>query len=166
MNPRNRLIALAAATLVSGVSTYEGFAPKDYLDRIPSRPTPTACYGHTAGAKVGTVRTKDECLGMLRQDLTYVYGPAVLDMVKVPITQGQYNALTDFGYNLGLANLRNSTLLRKVNAGDNAGAALEFAKWHNAGGKDCRVRRNGCYGIVERREWERQQYASSAASGG
>lgn len=159
MHWRNRFLAMASATLVGGVAVHEGRELTDYWDRIPAKPVATACYGHTATAKVGTKRTVAECDELLRKDLNDVYGPAVLSMVTVPITQGQYNALTDFAYNLGTGALRRSTLLRKVNAGDHEGAAREFAKWKFAGGKDCTVRANGCYGIIERREWERKQYA-------
>jgi lysozyme len=160
MNPRNRALALAASVLVTGLGGYEGLELVDYWDRLPARPVATACYGHTATAKVGTVRSKDECDALLVHDLNTIYGPAVLAMVNVPITQGQYNALTDFAYNLGIANLRSSTLLRKVNAGDHAGAAREFGRWVYVAGKDCRVRSNNCYGIVKRRQWEATQYAS------
>lgn len=160
MDARNRFLALAGAALVAGTASYEGLSLVDYTDRLPAKPVPTACYGHTATAKVGKHRTKVECDALLAYDLTNVYGPAVLNMVNVPITQGQYNALTDFAYNLGIANLRKSTLLRKVNAGDHAGAAREFGKWVYVGGKDCRVRTNNCYGIIGRRQWEAAQYAS------
>jgi lysozyme len=159
MDNRSR-ITLAGAVLVAGLAGHEGRELVDYWDRIPRTPVATACYGHTATAKVGTVRTVDECNALLTRDLTEIYGPAVIGMVKVPITQGQYNALVDFAYNLGIANLRHSTLLRKLNAGDKDGASREFAKWKMAGDKDCTVRANGCYGIIKRREWERQQFVS------
>lgn len=162
MDVRNLRLALAAPALVAGLTTFEGLSRIDYVDRLPARPVATACYGHTATAKVGTVRTKAECDELLQWDLNYVYGPAVLDMVKVPITQGQYNALTDFAYNLGVSKLRQSTLLRKLNAGDVSGAHNEFMRWVYVGGKDCRVRANNCYGIVERRTWEQSQFGEAA----
>lgn len=163
MNPRNLRLALAGAALVAGTSSFEGLSRIDYADNLPAKPVPTACYGHTGpDVKIGTVRTKAQCDELLQWDLTYVYGPAVLQMVDVPITQGQYNALTDFAYNLGTGNLRKSTLLRKVNANDPT-AVNEFGKWVYVGGKDCRLKINKCSGIVERRKWEAAQYASSAA---
>lgn len=160
MNPRNRALALAGSVLVAGLGSYEGLETVGYWDRLPARPVATACYGHTETAVVGKTYTKDQCNELLARDLNTKYGPAVLSMVNVPIKQGQYNALTDFAYNLGIENLRRSTLLRKVNAGDNAGAAKEFGKWVYVGGKDCRVRANRCYGIVGRRAWEASQFVS------
>jgi lysozyme len=45
----------------------------------------------------------------------------------VPLQQGQYDAIADFIYNEGVAHFAGSTLLQKLNAGDYAGAAGEFA---------------------------------------
>ncbi len=58
----------------------------------------------------------------------------VARLVKVPLTQGQFDALVSFAFNLGAAALAGSTLLRKLNAGDCAGAAAEFGKWVHADG--------------------------------
>lgn len=43
-------------------------------------------------------------------------------------------ALYSFAYNLGVGALAGSTLLKKLRAGDAAGAAAEFVKWNHAGG--------------------------------
>ena len=55
--------------------------------------------------------------------------------VTVPLNDNQFAALVSFTFNLGIGNLRKSTLLRLVNAGDFAGAAQEFKKWNRAGGQ-------------------------------
>jgi len=74
--------------------------------------------------------------------------PVLNKLVKVPISQDQYNALASFLYNLGQGNLSKSTLLRKLNANDFAGAAKEFDKWVISGGKVTD-------GLVRRRKSER-----------
>ena len=60
---------------------------------------------------------------------------AVNTLVKVSITRGQFDGMVDFVFNVGQGNFRNSTLLRKVNAGDFAGSAAQFLVWDEAGGQ-------------------------------
>ncbi len=64
------------------------------------------------------------------------FADKVAPLVKSAVTPNQFAALTSFAYNAGIGNLRNSTLLKKVNANPNdPSIALEFAKWDKAGGK-------------------------------
>ena len=64
-----------------------------------------------------------------------VFERAVRKLVTVPLNSHQFDALVSFCYNCGEGNLSRSTLLKKVNAGDHAGAAKEFHKWNKGGGK-------------------------------
>lgn len=81
------------------------------------------------------------------------YESDVSRLVKVGLTQGQFDALVSFTYNLGARSLSTSTLLRKLNAGDYAGAADEFLRWNKAGGKVLA-------GLTRRREAERALFLS------
>lgn len=72
-------------------------------------------------------------------------------LVKVPVTQHQFDALVSFTFNLGSGNLRKSTLLRKLNASDYLGAAAEFPRWNRAGGKVLK-------GLVRRRAAEQRMF--------
>ena len=55
--------------------------------------------------------------------------------VRVGITQNQFDALVDFCFNAGRGNFLQSTLLRKVNLEDFAGATVQFGLWVHAGGE-------------------------------
>lgn len=94
----------------------------------------TIGYGHTAGVKMGQVIDQAEAKRLLLGDVVS-FELAVLGMVKVPLTQGQFDALVSFAYNLGPGNLESSTLLRLLNAGLYADAANQFSRWNKAGGK-------------------------------
>ncbi|SFN88050.1 lysozyme [Xenorhabdus japonica] len=103
----------------------------------------TIGYGHTRGVKPGQVITGQQADTFLYQDLVPIYG-AIQRLVKVPLTQGQFDALCSFIFNLGIGNFTHSTLLKKLNVGDYQGAAGEFLKWDCADGHelaDLRMRR-------------------------
>lgn len=59
----------------------------------------------------------------------------VASLLVRDVTDDQFAALVSFAYNVGAGNLKISTLLRLLNAGDVAGASREFPKWNRAGGK-------------------------------
>ncbi|EKS7702377.1 lysozyme [Salmonella enterica] len=81
------------------------------------------------------------------------YENDVLKVVRVKLTQGQFDALVSFAYNVGSRALSTSTLLKKLNAGDIKGAADEFLRWNKAGGKVLN-------GLTRRREAERALFLS------
>ncbi|EMK1731277.1 lysozyme [Salmonella enterica] len=61
---------------------------------------------------------------------------AVNRLVTVRLTQAQFDALVSFAYNIGSYAFSTSTLLRKLNQGDYAGAAAEFPRWNKSAGKE------------------------------
>ena len=79
--------------------------------------------------------------------------PYVDWMIDVQVTQGQFDALVSFAFNLGNGALRRSTLLRKLNAFDIEGAAEEFGRWVYAGGRKLA-------GLVNRRAEEREMFTA------
>lgn len=75
----------------------------------------------------------------------------VLAMVKVPMTQGMFDALVSFAWNLGSNNLKQSRLLKYLNNGNKGLAAAEFLNWTKAGGKVMN-------GLVSRRKTEQSWF--------
>jgi len=89
----------------------------------------TIGYGNTGKeAKPGNTITQAKADQLLQQDLAS-REQEVRDHVHVPLTQGQFDALTSFVFNEGAGKFETSTLLKKLNAGDYAGAQKEFSKW-------------------------------------
>lgn len=126
------------------IKSFEGLRLSAY--RCPAD-IPTIGYGTTSGVKMGDTITKERAEELLREDVKR-FEAQVFRLVKVPLSQGQFDALVSFVYNLGAGNLSNSTLLRLLNAGDYAGAAAQFDRWTKAGGKVLP-------GLVRRRAAER-----------
>lgn len=118
------------------ITEFEGCVLKAYLC---SAGVLTIGVGHTsaAGAPVvakGMVISKAEADEILTRDLG-IFEAVVNRLVRVNLNQNQFDALVSFVFNLGEGNFSKSTLLRKLNAGDYAGASDQFAVWNRAGGK-------------------------------
>ena len=98
----------------------------------------TIGWGHTNRAGLAfaanTVWTQGQCDDAFVQDMSVIEA-AVKRLVKIALAQNEFDALVSFAFNCGTGNLAGSALLRKLNAGDREGAALEFGKWVHAGGK-------------------------------
>ena len=113
----------------------------------------TIGYGQTGryyGKRVrrGMTTTKAEAHAWLRGHSIKTYEDAVTQAVKVPLNQNQFDALVSFTYNVGVGALKQSTALRKLNAGDYAGAADALTMW-------TKCRRKVLAGLVRRRKEER-----------
>jgi lysozyme len=78
--------------------------------------------------------TRPQAEALLRADVMDTCRD-VAGLVTCDLTDNQFAALVSFAYNCGCANLKQSTLLRRVNAKDFAGAAGEFPRWNKAGGR-------------------------------
>jgi lysozyme len=98
------------------------------------------------------VWTKDEVDGLLKFDLAR-FERGVAQFCPVPLTQGMYDSLVSFSFNVGLGTLQRSTLRQKLLRGDKAGAAEELLKYCMAGGKILK-------GLQNRRIDERAMFLS------
>lgn len=108
----------------------EGVRLYVYLDSAGKK---TAGMGHllppTSLLKVGNAITQAQCDAWAQADIQTAVD-AVNRLVKVALTQNQFDALCSFVFNVGVAAFTTSTLLKLLNAGDYTGAQAEFARWH------------------------------------
>lgn len=131
------------------IKSFEGLRLEAYLDSVD---VPTIGYGHTRGVKLGQTITQEQADALLEEDI-HEFELAIQRLVHVNLTQNQFDALVSFTFNLGIGSLKQSTLLKKLNAGDITGAANEFNRWVYAGGKKLT-------GLVKRRSAERLMFIS------
>lgn len=114
------------------IKQFEGLELKAYKDSVG---VVTIGYGSTGPhVSMGMVINQEQAESLLKQDVSR-FEKGVSEIVKVPLNQNQFDALVSFSFNLGLGNLKSSTLLKKLNAKDYQGAADEILRWNRAGGK-------------------------------
>lgn len=141
------------------IKNQEGLRLNAYL--CPSRVW-TIGWGHT-GAEVvkGLVITKEQAESYFRNDIT-IHENNVSRLVKVPLTQNQFDALVSFEYNVGYGNFASSTLLKLLNQKKYNEAAVQFTRWVYSKVKQP----DGTYktvtlpGLVKRRNYEKGFFLS------
>jgi lysozyme len=129
---------LAVSKALDFIANQEGFSRKAYPDPPGQTKTYSIGYGHqiVAGDGLSLSSILDEATAyQLLTDDVQRYVDCVLSVVTVELTPEQTAALISFCYNEGCGAFRNSTLVKRLNAGDVAGAASEFGKWIYAAGE-------------------------------
>lgn len=109
---------------------FEGDVLSAYQDQ---RGLWTIGYGHTAGVHPGQTITQEQAEQFLAEDIEAAAN-FVNRVVRVKLTQGQFDSLVDFAFNVGITNFRNSTLLREINEGRFPEALAQFDLWDHCGG--------------------------------
>lgn len=147
---KNRLLAAAAGGVLVLASVlvqwHEGKRYKPYRD---GGDVLTVCHGHTGkDVTPREIYSEEECNALMKQDLQ-VARATVERYVTVQLTDLQKAALTSFVYNIGSRAFANSTLLKKLNAGDIQGACDQMRRWKYDEGKVSN-------GLINRREVERE----------
>jgi lysozyme len=140
--------------LAEFVAVWEGFRATAYRC---SAGVWTIGYGTTAGVKRGDTITQGEALDRLMMHLGGD-ARAVDRVVAVAMEPHERDALISLSYNIGRSAFSNSTLLRRLNAGDKAGAADQFRRWNRSKGKVTE-------GLVKRRNAERDMFLTADYSG-
>jgi lysozyme len=115
----------------------------------------TIGYGHTKGVKQGMKIDQATADRLLDVDIVDV-ARSIRKLVKVDLNDNQAQALVSFIFNVGARAFSNSTLLRKLNNKDYAGASSEFDKWVYAKGKKLP-------GLVRRRKAEKELFNEPVA---
>lgn len=142
---------------IKNIKDFEGCSLTAYPDPGTGGAPWTIGYGWThpvdgKPVKRGMTIDQDTADRLLKTGLVG-YENDVLKVAKVKLTQGQFDALVSFAYNVGSRALSTSTLLKKLNDGDIKGAADEFPRWNKSGGKVMS-------GLTRRREAERTLFLS------
>lgn len=146
----------ASASLLVALATHEGYTDKAIIPVAGDRPT--VGFGSTfrddgtpvrPGDSITPVKALQRTLAHIQKDET-----ALKQCVTAPLTQYEYDTLTDFAYNYGAVAACKSSMVRLANAGDYAGSCQAYARYKFVAGRDCSIRSNGCYG-VHRRSQER-----------
>lgn len=128
---------------------FEGFRAEAY--KCPAGVW-TIGYGHTLGVRRGQRITQEEASALLAKDVESFEKFLVNEPYAEELTQGQWDALVDFLFNLGQGNFSRSTLRKKILKDiDDVTIPNEFRRWNKANGKVLP-------GLVRRREWEAQMY--------
>lgn len=135
-------IAISAACLV-GIAIHEGYRSEAYKDAVG---IPTIGFGETAGVKMGDKTTPERALVQLLES-TEKHADAIRQCIHVPLYQHEFDAYISLAYNIGTGAFCRSTLVKKLNAKDYAGACEEIRRWNKAGGKVLP-------GLVKRRDVE------------
>ncbi len=135
------------------IKRFEGFSPTIYI--CPAG-YPTIGYGHVVREderhRFAEGIDEQEAENLLQRDVRWAER-GVLRLIDVPLSDGQFDALASFTFNLGTGALQRSTLRRKVNREEHAEVPREFMRWVWAGGKRLK-------GLERRRRAEVEAYCS------
>ena len=134
------------------ISSFEGCELKAYLcpTKVWTIGFGTTVYPNGVKVKKGDSCTLEQAKQFKAHDLKR-FEKTVNDLVKVPLTQNQFDALVSLTYNIGTGAFEKSTLLKKLNTGDYQGAADQFTVWNKCGGKVLQ-------GLVNRRAKEKEVF--------
>ena len=145
MMKRSQIAALTlSASALVGIALHEGYRGEAYTP-VPGD-VPTIGFGTTGGVKMGDKITPEKALVRALADVQKFEG-ALKQCVTVPLHQHEYDSFVSFSYNVGSGAFCRSTLVKKLNAGDYAGACNEMRKWVFFQGKSLP-------GLVKRRNEE------------
>lgn len=138
----------ASDLLIEKMIEFESLRLTSYKDSVGVW---TIGVGHTNGVRQGQTITKEQAMTLLKGDLLPCEN--FVNSIKEIDTQGKFDALVDFAFNLGIEALRKSTLLKLILAkAEESDIKNQFLRWNKAGGRVFS-------GLVKRRNWEAMRYS-------
>lgn len=142
------------------IKEFEGLDLSAYLDPagIPTIGYGTTIYPDGRPVKLGDTIAQQQAEEYLQHDMK-VFEQAVTSNVQIPLTDAEKAALTSFTYNVGVGGLKQSTALRRLNAGDRQGAAEALTWWNKA---QVNGQMQTLPGLERRRQEERKLFLSGA----
>ncbi len=148
IKPRTAIAAFAlSASAFVGLAMLENYRETAYIP-VPGD-VPTIGFGTTGGVRMGDTITPPKALARALSDVQKFEG-ALKKCVTVPLYQHEYDAFVSLMYNVGAQAFCNSTLVKRLNAGDYEAACAEIRRWNRQGGKVSP-------GLTRRREAEYRQ---------
>lgn len=162
MELNKKIVATAFAGAIAASAAFigpeEGLRLQAYQDSVKIW---TICRGHTGPeVKKGLILTNAACDALFKTDI-WVAMNGVLRNVTVELPEPVLVSFTSFVFNVGEGKFKSSTARTMLNQGNFIGACHQLPRWKFAGGYDCSVRSNGCYGVWQRRLKE-ESYCMSA----
>ncbi len=152
--PAGALATVFVVALLGWLGIDEGNSNTAYLDTIANPPVWTICRGVTGPDVVeNTVWTDEQCIARETQMVQDFNTRVVRCIPGVKLTMYEHMAYLAHAWNVGPTAFCNSSIVTNLKAGnyERACARIEEA-FFRAGGKDCRVRANKCYGLILRRK--------------
>lgn len=132
---------------LDAIKAREGLVTHAYEDQGGTR---TIGYGHTGGVRANERITEQEATQLLLGDCNHAK-MAIARVIRVPLTQYEFDALSSFVFNVGEEAFARSDVAREVNSGNTMGAAQALLGW-------CNVHHEFNRGLYRRRKDERSQF--------
>lgn len=138
MSKRKAIAGLTTASAVVLIAGFEGFRENAYLPHKDD--APTIGYGQTfytngRAVKLGDKITEAQAREQLGILVDEEFVKKMAQCVKVPLNDGEFTAYVSLAYNIGAGAFCKSTLVKKLNKLDYAGACSEILRWNRSGGR-------------------------------
>lgn len=153
MEVKKKFAAVAFAGALAASATFiapsEGIKFKAYQD---IGKVWTVCRGHTGPDVIKNKwYTEAQCAALFKTDLWVAMNGVLTHVQREDIPESVLVSYTSFAFNVGVQKFQTSTMGKLAKSGKYKESCAEFQRWKFAGGHDCSVRSNNCYGVWERR---------------